>query len=146
VVLPPILVDDPRTPQVEVDEISVYPRTEYVYDSNGDMQAIRENLYQLKRSWEVNFNATTDILTSNVKSTTFTYDCMHRQTSRTLPGCGTEYKHYDDYGRLDWELDFKEQATGYFYDAFGRLEDKKYYAADASPAIQGNDNYPNTPY
>lgn len=62
-----------------------------------------------------------------------------------MPGFGTEYKEYDNYGRLLCELDIKEQATGYDYDSIGRLEDKKYYAADASPAIQGNDNYPNTP-
>jgi hypothetical protein len=30
-------------------------------------------------------------------------------------------------------MDFKEQVVGYAYDALGRLEYKRYYAADATP-------------
>lgn len=36
----------------------------------------------------------------------------------------------------------QEQVIGYFYDSLGRLEDKKYYEADASPGDYANSNYP----
>jgi hypothetical protein len=67
------------------------------------------------------------------RQTVFRYDGLHRQISRTVPGCGTEYKGYDSHNRLLWEMDFKEQVVGYAYDALGRLEYKRYYAADATP-------------
>ncbi|MGH2272579.1 hypothetical protein ACQ9LF_12340, partial [Anaerohalosphaeraceae bacterium U12dextr] len=79
------------------------------------------------------------------RQTVLGYDGLHRQISRTVPGCGTEYKGYDSHNRLLWEMDFKEQVTGYAYDALGRLEYKRYYAADATPGDFQNTNYPSTP-
>jgi len=143
VVLPLVEINDPTTPGV--DSIWVYPRYEYAYDAYGNQSIIRENLYQLKRSWESTFDPATDIVSAYARQTTFAYDGLHRQISRTVPGCGTEYKGYDSHNRLQWEMDFKEQVTGYAYDALGRLEYKRYYAADATPGDFQNSHYPSTP-
>ncbi|MEN6309508.1 MAG: Tox-REase-5 domain-containing protein [Anaerohalosphaeraceae bacterium] len=143
VVLPLVEINDPTTPGA--DSIWVYPRYEYVYDAYGNQSIIRENLYQLKRSWESTFDPATDIVSTYSRQTVFGYDGLHRQISRTVPGCGTEYKGYDSHNRLQWEMDFKEQVTGYAYDALGRLEYKRYYAADATPGDFQNTNYPSTP-
>jgi len=42
-------------------------------------------------------------------------------------------------------MDFKEQVTGYGYDTLGRLEYKRYYAADATAGDFLNSHYPSTP-
>ena len=60
------------------------------------------------------------------RETTFTYDYLHNQTSRMLPGGAAEYKQYDDLGRLVKAIDFKGQVAGYFYDSLGRLKFEKY--------------------
>ena len=61
------------------------------------------------------------------RQTTFTYNELHLQTSRTLPGCQSEYKSYDAHGRLIKTTDFEEQITKFMYDDLGRLQFKKYY-------------------
>ena len=61
------------------------------------------------------------------RQTRFTYDYLHNQTSRILPDNRTEYKEYDNLGRLTKATDFKGQIIGYFYDSLGRLWYEKYY-------------------
>jgi len=85
----------------------VEPCYEYGYDAHGNMVLQRDPLG---------------------RETKFTYDHLHNQTSRTLPGGATEYKEYDEFGRLYFAKDFKGQVTGFEYDQQGRLEYKSYYA------------------
>jgi len=124
VVLPS--VNDPNWEQGHQND-PVYPRTEYEYDDYGNLSIIRDNVKQYKRSWDQNFNPATDINDLRARETGFTYDELHRQTSRELPDGAVEYKEFDEFSRIYFAKDFKGQVTGYEYDSRGLLEYKKYY-------------------
>ena len=112
------------------------PRCEYVYDNFGNLveqwDKITESLAEPPA-----------IDPTNKRQTAFTYDWLNNQTSRTLPNNTTEYTAYDDFGRVMVNIDFKEQATGYFYNGRGQLRYKRYYEADGTVG-GGNTNYPDT--
>ncbi len=84
----------------------IEPCYEYEYDVHGNMVLQRD---------------------PKGRETKFTYDHLHNQTLRTLPGGATEIKEYDEFGRLYFAKDFKGQVTGFEYDPRGLLEYKKYY-------------------
>ncbi|MCH9022264.1 MAG: RHS repeat protein, partial [Planctomycetes bacterium] len=71
------------------------------------------------------------IIDPNGKETAFTYNHLHRQTSRALPNGLTEYKEYDSLGRLIKHTDFNGQVAGYEY-ALGRLHFKRYYTNETT--------------
>ena len=60
------------------------------------------------------------------RQTTFTYDALGRQLTRTLPMGQTEHKVYNSLGQLETETDFKGIVTEFIYDNFGRLTEKTY--------------------
>jgi YD repeat-containing protein len=76
------------------------PVYEYVYDIYGNQVAI---------------------IDPYDRETSFTYNEIHKQVSRTLPGGRTEYKDYDEFGRLILAEDFKGQVTTYEYNYRGQL-------------------------
>jgi len=59
---------------------------------------------------------------------------------RWLDNAETEYWDYDELGRVKVHIDFKEQATGYFYNNRGQLQYKCYYDFDGT-ANGVNENY-----
>jgi len=128
-------VDDPF-PESGREAEQVYPRCEYEYDQCGNLLTIKDNVKQY---------ADGTIIAGHARQTSFTYDEMNHQLSRTLPNGSTEYFEYDELGRMTVHIDFEEQATGYFYNARGLLEYKRYYDKDSSPGDGVNENYPLSP-
>ncbi len=113
--------------------ITARPRNEYVYDDYGN----------LIESWDNIYEEGVNKISVYERGTIFTYNELNLQTSRELANSDREYKFYDDFGRISVDIDFKEQATGYFYNSRGQLRYKRYYEADGT-AGGGNTNYPDT--
>ena len=131
-------VDDPEDASTDL----VNPVYDYFYDDCGNMVGICDPKGRL---------------------TVFKYDAYGRQTHKYMPflitapidreisfyaqidltGILCAETEYDALGRVAIELDYMEQAAGYFYDTFGRLEYKRFYEADAAPDGT-NTNYPAT--
>jgi len=99
------------------------PRYEYLYDEFGNLTEIRDNIYEPETGSKV---------VTYARSTIFTYDWLHNQTSREMPDEAKEYKEYDELGWIYYAKDFKGQITGYEYDLRGRLKCKKYYVNQAA--------------
>jgi RHS repeat-associated protein len=91
-------------------------RHEYVYDAYGNMI----------EQWDDIYVKGGVIIDTHARVTRFTYDHLHNQITRELGG-ETEYKAYDEYGRIYVAEDFKGQVTGFEYNALGQLGYKKYY-------------------
>jgi RHS repeat-associated protein/uncharacterized repeat protein (TIGR01451 family) len=110
------------------------PRYEYAYDGFGNLVETRDNIYEQGGSAVYAYQ----------RETKFAYDHLNNQISREMPGGAKEYKEYDELGRLKVHVDFKEQATGYFYNDIGQLQYKCYYGVDSTPGNGTNDNYVDT--
>ncbi|MHC4739164.1 MAG: hypothetical protein ACYS9Y_09705 [Planctomycetota bacterium] len=124
-------VDDPNN-----GDTPTYPRYEYKYDKYGNLTAIWDNVKEDPETGSVNYDYK--------RVTTFTYNHLHKQTSRTLPNGETEYKEYDEYGRLVKATDFIGQVTSFSYDdpnAAGLLHYQKFY--DSNSYYDSNPNDPN---
>jgi RHS repeat-associated protein len=99
----------------------------------GNLAVIRDNVKQYKLASQAGFNPSTDIVRTYARETTFSYNEMHQQTSRTLPDGRTEYKSYDSDGRLIKAVDFAGQVTAYLYEdvnAPSAVSAEKYYGDD----------------
>ncbi|MDO8519324.1 MAG: SpvB/TcaC N-terminal domain-containing protein, partial [Deltaproteobacteria bacterium] len=64
--------------------------------------------------------------------TTIEYDLLGRKVSMIDSDMGTWSYQYDDYGRLEWQTDTKNQKVHYFYTSLGRVQRKEYLKADGS--------------
>ncbi len=118
VILPP--VDDP-----ENGNVSTCPRYEYKYDDYGNQIAIWDNIKQYDDATPTDYD--------HKRITLFTYNELHQQVSRTLPGgAPTETNEYDARGRLRLHVDCKGQGTGYFYNDLGQLWYKNSYINSSS--------------
>ncbi len=112
------------------------PIYEYVYDNFGNLTESRDNIYELGGN----------IIDTYARTTAFTYNELHQQTSRELPDTKTEHKEYDNFGRIVRATDFEKQDTKFEYNAKGQLHYKKLYAfVDVSPQDGQNDIYPGSP-
>lgn len=112
----------PAVQDPENSDVLTEPRYVYEYDQYGNQTLIR------------------DPASGGGRETTFTYDFLNRQVSRTLPMGETETFEYDSFGRLHRQVDFKSQVTQYVYDSLGRQTEKRLFNsvtdADADlPAI-----------
>ena len=133
----------------------VRPRYEYGYDERGNLLTIRDNVYQVTSGgvtqvyYDHGGAADTFDQDYDTRVTQFTYDDQGRQTSRTLPlgvatpGNSTDFvesKHYDQLGRMTYEVSFEGVVTAYVYDAAdgldpgdaGRVVAKHYYNAESN--------------
>ncbi len=120
VVLPGVLDTDPASATYQQ---VVRPRYAYTYDIYGNQKSITD---------------------PKGRVTKFTYDELHRQTSRQLPegviagdGSFTETMQYDALGQLELSIDFEGRHTAYGYDGLGRLASKAYFV-DAAAYDNGN--------
>jgi RHS repeat-associated protein len=96
----------------------------------GNLAVIRDNVKQYKLASQADFNPTTDIVRTYARQTTFAYNEMYQQISRTLPDGRSEYKSYDSDGRLIKAVDFAGQVTAYLYEdvnAPSAVSAEKYY-------------------
>ena len=119
VILPPV-VDPCEEPNYE--GWLVYPRSEYEYDDFGNLVIVRDNVKQYSDA---------SIVDAGARETIFEFSKNLSQKSRTLPNGLTEYKEYDQFGRLILATDFKGQDTEYEYNYRGLLAKKKYYYSGA---------------
>jgi YD repeat-containing protein len=97
-------------------------RTEYTYDAYGNHVAIADALGRVTR---------------------FGFDAHNRQSSRTLPAVtgdfpAVETTVYNDFGDVDFTIDFKGQKADYIYDyesggpSLGLLREVEYFPADST--------------
>ncbi len=107
-----------------------YPRYEYEYDTYGNLITIRDNVKEDPNSGDVD--------RTYARETRFTYNELHKQTSRTLPDGRTEYKEYDEHGRLTKATDFNDHVTTFEYNARGLLEYRRYYANESDASNPAN--------
>jgi len=122
-------VNDPNN-----DNIPTYPRYEYEYDTYGNLITIRDNVKDYGDSTDADF----------ARETKFTYNELGSQTSRKLPEGQTEYKEYDEFGRLIKATDFKGQVTAFIYNDTnnpGLLEYQRYY--DSNDCYENHPDDPN---
>lgn len=124
------------------------PYYTYIYDEYGNLAGILDSLDRLTvfKYNELGKQTTKYMpfaFTDPTPGTPITIDDIYDALNSALPDY--EQRWYDALGRLKVRLDYKEQATGYFYDSLNRLEYKKLYAADATPGDGVNDNYPDNP-
>ncbi len=116
----------PAVPYPENGNALTCPLYEYEYDDYGNQTLIRDNVKQYAAE-------PITIIYDRERETTFTYNELHQQTSRTLPGGTlTETNEYDARGRLRLHVDFKGQGTGYFYNDLGQLWYKNSYINSSS--------------
>ncbi|MGE5609729.1 MAG: putative Ig domain-containing protein [Bacillota bacterium] len=141
VVLPAINPADPTSPR---------PRYEYGYDQYGNRTSLSDNIAVVS-----------DVVNrDDARLTTYTFDFLGRQLSRTLPlgqtpGSGfAEQMFYDDstrasltnpqasagLGQLAYSVDFEGHVTQYLYDntpeGGGRLAEKRYYVSEPAFAAK----------
>ncbi len=117
-------------PDSENGNVLTCPRYEYKYDDFGNQIEIWDKLKQ---------DPLTGVVNDTYKRITkFTYNELHQQTSRQLPGTQTEYKEYDEFGRIRKATDFDGQVAGYVYNDAdnGLLSEVRYYADEM--AYQAN--------
>ena len=129
----------------------VRPRYEYTYNERGNLLTIRDNVYQTAAGIFYDHDGTAGDFSQSydTRVTEFTYDAQGRQTSRTLPlGVATpgddtdfvEEMHYDDLGRMTYQVSFEGVVTAYVYDdadgsvagESGRLVAKHYYGGSTA--------------
>jgi YD repeat-containing protein len=103
------------------------PRTEYTYDAYGNHVAIEDALGRVTR---------------------FGFDVHNRQSSRTLPAVGGDFPavertSYNQFGDVDFTIDFKGQKADYVYDyevtgdtSLGLLRRVEYFPADSPTATE----------
>ena len=109
----------PEVPDPANGDTLTNPQYDYEYDIYGNLVKITD---------------------PNLRQTTFTYNELHKQTSRTLAGGPAEYKDYDEYGRLILAEDFAGRITTFEYNGRGQLGAKRYY-----PSWNYYENYPDDP-
>jgi len=138
----------PAVPDPENSDTLTYPRYEYEYDIYGNLILSRDKVKQYKiRTETPDFNPGTDIDRSNAHETKFTYNELHKQTSRTLPLAEIEEKQYNNLGQLIKATDFEGQVIGFEYNDRGRLIFQKFYDNDSlypsDPNLQFEIDYDN---
>jgi uncharacterized protein RhaS with RHS repeats len=140
-------VDDPED-SPDMGE-TVQPQYRYFYDDYGNQVGIldaKDRLTVFKYNELNNQTAKyqpfvpTDPLPANINTAANVYTALSNASPQPL----SETMGYDELGRIKVHIDFEEQATGYVYDSFGRLEYKRFYDKDSTPGNGTNDNYPLT--
>ncbi|MBI1879533.1 MAG: hypothetical protein HYR94_15160, partial [Chloroflexi bacterium] len=98
--------------KVPVSRDALRNRTQYGYDSIGNLKVITNTLGQ---------------------TTTFSYDALGRKTFMHDPDMGKWYYQYDPAGNLTAQVDANHLATNLYYDALNRLKGKTYTAGVSDP-------------
>ncbi len=118
------------------------PEYRYIYDDYGNQAGILDPKLRLTVFAYNELNqqvgkympfVPTDPLPADIDTAAEVYDAIPT-------GQLYEQRQYDELGRVKVHIDFKEQATGYFYNDNGQLAYKLYYDADGT-ADGFNDNY-----
>ena len=107
----------------------------YIYDSEGRLQQIRDGLNGVTTLSHDLFDRITQVADANGGATQFDYSTWGEVTRSNSPDSGSSGYDYDPAGNLVTQIDANGAHTGYSYDALNRLTGIDYAGAGLDTAL-----------